>query len=380
MYPPPARLCLMSIVLLIGLCLLAAPAALGQEAAGAPEATQGSPVIVSPEPIFNFGEMDNAGKVSHDFVIRNAGDAVLQIQKVRTSCGCTVAQPKKNTLQPGEETMVSATFNLKGRTGAQTKTITVSSNDPKNPSYQLTIKGTAIAAFVVEPAMLNFSNIDMGATAEKTVTVRTTKQDIKFNITKVESNTLKGLKATWKPLVEGSAYSVTITLPEDLKPGTLNHSVMVFTDNEDYKMVPLRLYAKVIGALDYSPDKISIQDIGDPNKVVTQYVRVSPGKVKEFKITGIDAPLDTIKYEVTPHPSMGGYMVKLLNLPRDSKLDGKFISIKTDAPEMPDIRLPIKTYARQPRYNGVQKPGAGVKEAPKSAPKAPAVKTAPAAQ
>ena len=54
-----------------------------------------APKVFCPEPVYDFGTMENTKKVKHDFVIRNVGGETLRITKVRTSCGCTVAQPKK---------------------------------------------------------------------------------------------------------------------------------------------------------------------------------------------------------------------------------------------------------------------------------------------
>lgn len=48
--------------------------------------------LISPEPFFNFGNISMAaGKVSHKFGIRNAGDTAITINKIYTSCMCTVA-------------------------------------------------------------------------------------------------------------------------------------------------------------------------------------------------------------------------------------------------------------------------------------------------
>ena len=44
------------------------------------------------------------------FRIRNTGEVPLLIRDVRPSCGCTEAQWEKRPVQPGEETVVSVTF------------------------------------------------------------------------------------------------------------------------------------------------------------------------------------------------------------------------------------------------------------------------------
>ena len=48
--------------------------------------------LVSPEPFFSFGNISMAaGKVSHRFEIRNTGASDITVNKIYTSCMCTVA-------------------------------------------------------------------------------------------------------------------------------------------------------------------------------------------------------------------------------------------------------------------------------------------------
>lgn len=58
-----------------------APAAQPQPAPGPVKSVQG-PSIELPEIEFNFGEASEAAEVVHDFVVRNSGSEVLQIQQV----------------------------------------------------------------------------------------------------------------------------------------------------------------------------------------------------------------------------------------------------------------------------------------------------------
>ncbi len=44
---------------------------------------QGGPVLLIPEPVFDFGEILEGGEVQHDFPVRNSGSEVLRIDQVR---------------------------------------------------------------------------------------------------------------------------------------------------------------------------------------------------------------------------------------------------------------------------------------------------------
>lgn len=78
----------------------------------------------------------------------NTGKGALIITGTRGSCGCTSTEHNpKEPIQPGEKGFVRAVFNSQGKPKNNTKTITVSSNDPSgdkvltfnvyvNPQYQ----------------------------------------------------------------------------------------------------------------------------------------------------------------------------------------------------------------------------------------------------
>lgn len=90
----------------------------------------------------NFGEIKKGEKANCDFVLTNTGKSPLYIRKTKASCGCTAVTLGENTLEPGQQTTIRATFDSSGKSGHQYKTVTIITNDPKNPETILTINGT----------------------------------------------------------------------------------------------------------------------------------------------------------------------------------------------------------------------------------------------
>ena len=80
-------------------------------------------------------------RVDHNFVVKNIGKSNLIIRKVKASCGCTATNPEKTVLAPGESTNIKTTFNSKGKSGRQNKSVTVVTNDPKSTSTMLRLTG-----------------------------------------------------------------------------------------------------------------------------------------------------------------------------------------------------------------------------------------------
>lgn len=89
----------------------------------------------------NFGDIKPGDKVNCDFTLTNTGKRDLIIRKTATSCGCTAVNIGQNTIAPGKSSVIRATFDSAGKSGRQYKTVTVITNDPKNPETQLSITG-----------------------------------------------------------------------------------------------------------------------------------------------------------------------------------------------------------------------------------------------
>jgi hypothetical protein len=88
---------------------------------------------------FDFGDMKQGDKKDYTFNLTNAGKSDLQIRNVRSSCGCTAVAPSKKVVAPGETVPIKVTFDSRGKRGRQSKSITVITNDPKNPTSTLRI-------------------------------------------------------------------------------------------------------------------------------------------------------------------------------------------------------------------------------------------------
>jgi hypothetical protein len=83
----------------------------------------------------NLGDVKVGPKVEGEFEFTNAGKDKLVIQNIQPSCGCTgVIADEKKEFEPGESGKIKFTFNTEGRMGVNEKTITVTTNDVRNPS------------------------------------------------------------------------------------------------------------------------------------------------------------------------------------------------------------------------------------------------------
>ncbi len=86
---------------------------------------------------FDGGNVIEGEKVEYVYSFTNTGKQDLVIESVKASCGCTATAPKDKVIKSGESSEIVATFDSRGRTGKQNKSITVKSNDPDESALVL---------------------------------------------------------------------------------------------------------------------------------------------------------------------------------------------------------------------------------------------------
>jgi len=95
------------------------------------------PTISVADNSYDFGFIPIDYRVSHTFYVKNTGDDVLEIDKVVQNCDCTTSELESNEIPPGDSTELTMVFHTKNYYGQTTRTLTIYSNDPANPEYDL---------------------------------------------------------------------------------------------------------------------------------------------------------------------------------------------------------------------------------------------------
>ena len=88
-------------------------------------------------------KINQGESVTHDFLIKNIGNDNLIINSAKGTCGCTVPEWPKDPILPGQESKIKVTFNSSGKTGIQSKQVTLVTNAIPNIKV-LTIKGSIV--------------------------------------------------------------------------------------------------------------------------------------------------------------------------------------------------------------------------------------------
>lgn len=123
-------------------------------AADTQKLSAGSAKIVFENVTHDFGDISPGSKNRCEFKFKNAGDGLLRIGKIQSTCGCTVPELSKKEYAPGESGVIKATFHAGRGVGNVTKRLYVPNNDKQNSKIALTIKGHIVMKVAYEPSRM----------------------------------------------------------------------------------------------------------------------------------------------------------------------------------------------------------------------------------
>ncbi|QDT90603.1 DUF1573 domain-containing protein [Gimesia algae] len=191
---------------------------------------------------YNFGSMAVGQTLSYNFILKNEGEAPLEVQKGATTCKCTLSEMKENLVAPGESVKIELTWTPKSPQEHFGQTATIWTNDPENQEIKLQIEGTAnkLIAFTGDYAgSPQWSLPTMSTTDPVSFSGKIhTKYLNDFKILNIESSK-SGLTSKFKPLTpeelkEADAkcgYAIEVTAHPDQFPlGGFNERLTVKTD------------------------------------------------------------------------------------------------------------------------------------------------------
>ncbi len=332
---------------------VAAPASSGPAPTPAVD-TANAPKITCGKPKFDFGTVTEGPDITHEFVIHNRGRGPLRITNVSTSCGCTAAVLQgaggQNATMPtvipaGGRGIVKATYHTNGRPGHATKIITVSSNDPVNPSFQMQLDMTVEREVDTQPDRIYLYGLKRGEAHTSSVTVLAkTGETLQVLSAAATGNvvTVTGVTPYEDPQTKRTGAIVQVDVPVTLGYGSFTDNILIKTDNPKKPEVTVPVQGEIVGPVQYNPKNLSFSPHQDMPVTVT-FTAQDPEK---FAIRSVESLHHLVRPSIvkTNVNGMDQYALAvyvLKNLPKDS--DGKDeLDVYTNDPEMPKITIDVQ--------------------------------------
>ncbi len=312
-----------------------------------------TPVIVFEESQVDFGKIGDDAKVEFDFNFVNNGQGNLVIRSARGSCGCTVPTLAKNTYAPGESGSIKVFFDPTNRRGPQNQTVTVQTNDPKQPVVRLGVHAVIQPRTMINPRSLSYGFVTKGSGPTMDITVSGIQAD--FDVTKawVEltplPDTMKDLIPKWEPgkvfhvelgdrserVVDGRTYQervVHVTMAKDAPLGLLrNVRLIVEHNDEPTKRFEVPVLATQLGDVTMTPARLSFGRVV-PGAAFEKVVIVRSSTNTPFEISRIEHLTTSgqgIDYELVPIEASNGAAYRLFirssGLDRQGAIRGRFV-------------------------------------------------------
>jgi hypothetical protein len=146
-------------------------------------------------------------EVETTFKFRNKGSKTVKILGLESACSCLSAELDKAEYQPGEVGTGHASFKVSTFVGRHEKFVTVSTDDPKQPEWQVNFILDVPAVVDIKPKTLEWFIGD--TPGPKSSLVRFTGDEPMkiIKVTPIRDN----VNFDWKELKEGREYLVTVT-------------------------------------------------------------------------------------------------------------------------------------------------------------------------
>jgi len=311
-----------------------------------------APKLVVAERMVDLGTLQAGDTRPMVWRLENHGDADLVITRVKPGCGCTIVEPEgqDRTIRPGETFELRATFHSTGRRGLQEKKVTVFSNDPDEPQFELAFRAMVDRLYEVVPSsIVSLHSVHRGATASKTIDVVEDAEHGPVEVLGIDTSDNRSLSFSIKPFAERNVKGqrIHITVQPDAAVGQLAvDATLRIAAGETERTHELGIRAEVVGDITWQPNVVDAtrQPARPGRKLAPVDIRATEDVT--FRITGASAGPDFDVEVVPPLDSKAAQRHLVTLVVRDNARSGPVaatLRVETDAPAQPVIEIP--TYA-----------------------------------
>ncbi|AQQ08695.1 hypothetical protein L21SP3_00484 [Sedimentisphaera cyanobacteriorum] len=272
-------------------------------------AVAGDAKIKVENPVKDFGKVSPHEVFNFSYKFKNTGSGKLKINRVQSTCGCTVPELNKKEYAPGEEGEIKVRYTSSQREGAVTKHLYIHSNDESNPRYQLKIKSNTVLKISVNPKRLELSLVEDNAGFDF-IKVHS-KDDKAFKITGIKCRN-SAFKFNYSKDA-AKKHMITADVDSKVLEDSLNGLISIQTDHPECGVVSTTF--QTLPLYSASPARIIVQD-ATPGQVTNREVWIKSNYGNSVEIAEAD--------------SKNGYMSCEKKQARDSMTK---LMVKIEAPE-----------------------------------------------
>jgi hypothetical protein len=291
----------------------------------------------------DFGHVEQGTVVRHAFRFRNSGDAALSVVGLRNACDCTATVAAAETIPAGAGGAIDVACDTAALHGAQERTVTVYTNDPKQRVTLLTLRGEVDLDVAVDPSSIYVGSLPRGAIIDEDVAVLSPRHGTR-KVTSIESS---GKVLNVVPAEEGQ---LALAIAMDAPLGSFAEDVLLYTVSHRRPLLRLHVRGTVQADVVATPAELSFD--GDARAGAVRRLLITNLRPdRPVRVTGaeIDEGLGRASAEVVTEGLR--YRVELrLNDPLPAGAHEGTLVVRTDHPEQPRISVPVRLGAEPRRH------------------------------
>ncbi|HSH93038.1 MAG TPA: DUF1573 domain-containing protein [Roseimicrobium sp.] len=310
---------------------------------------QAAPKIQFESLVYDFGKTSQVETVTGVFKFKNVGDEVLKLEAPKPSCGCTLAELKKDSYLAGESGELPFSLHL-GQVRTQfDKRIAIKSNDPVTPEVSLSIKADYTPLYEVNPLTIA-PKLAFGETETSQFTTLTRTDGKPLAIAKLDVSK-PWITATVEQGTKGSEGTarIKVAIKRDGAPRRFNEYVHIYAVGQtNLPVTSIYVYGQILGEVSMVPEALywSINDAGKPGEeraeaVVLRKIMIRSATGKTMELTNPQSTVKGIKLELISREGGRAYelLARLDTVPA-ATVSGN-VSFSTSVASQPRMEVPV---------------------------------------
>lgn len=221
----------------------------------------------------NFGQAEKGDIKKVTFTVTNTGAGILKLVRAEADCGCLEPKLSLKRLEKGQSSVIEVIVTTSIIEGAaENKHIILFTNDVRYPhGLQFHVKGKVVSTIGLQPGRIVFDKVRLDSSAPSVIEIYDVRNyGLKLEDVRTTSNMFavktepatvtvkrKVLNEKTKKEEEKTltfpGYRVEVGLTDKAQIGRIEERLVVTTNYEPRKRLPIRITGSVVGDFEYKP-------------------------------------------------------------------------------------------------------------------------------
>ena len=263
-----------------------------------------APQIKVDEPRWDFGAVSNGLAITHEFLVRNAGDQVLNIRRVISSCSeCLRARVNQTNIPAGGTAKLKCDLDLRLMSGEVSRMVLLDSNDPQIPSLVLELAGIAVPAYRIQPPDIN---LDLSHGQNRALVEITPLWKLRAPLTQAFCTSTNAVATITRRSI--NQYDLVLETLKSLPQTNLVYGVTVQSIDSNDPPCKIFCYIHNPPDLELIPPKLVFLSQDEPQRRI---LWIKQHGATPLNLLDVLAPSDKYRCEIVPEPAGFNYRVNI---------------------------------------------------------------------